>query len=122
MNKELSALSENPEKFEDRIFEFLELSQKILTLAKYENEILKTSGFMSMEAYLEHRSILLKKYEDNAKILIEDVINDSIYTDAKGFLSAELSAVQFALTHSNAYRFNSIQNSPSLKDGDRKWH
>ncbi|OFW87029.1 MAG: hypothetical protein A3B66_01965 [Alphaproteobacteria bacterium RIFCSPHIGHO2_02_FULL_46_13] len=122
MNRELSAPLENPENFEDRIFEFLELSRKILTLAKHENAILESCGFLTMEAYLKHRSALLKSYEDNAKTLIEDVISSSVHIDTKNLLSSELSAVQEALTHNTVYRFNGIQNSPSLKDGDSQWH
>jgi hypothetical protein len=122
MNSALSAPLKNSENFEDRIFEFLELSQKILTLVKHENAILESCGFLTIEAYLEHRSALLKSYEDNAKTLIEDVISESIHIDAQNILSSELSAVQAALTDNTAYRFNSIQNSPSLKDGDSKWH
>lgn len=122
MNRKLSAPLENSENFEDRIFEFLELSQKILTIVKHENAILESCGFLTMEAYLAHRSVLLKNYEDNAKILIEDVISESVHLDAKNLLSSELTAVQTALTHNTAYRFSSIQNSPSLKNGDSKWH
>lgn len=122
MDKALSAPQANSENFEDRIFEFLELSQKILTLVKHENGILESCGFLTMEAYLEHRSALLKSYEANAKMLIEDVASESVHIDAKSLLASELSAVQAALTDNTVYRFNSIQNSPSLKDGDSKWH
>lgn len=122
MNTGLSAPFSHSESFEDRIFEFLELSQKILTLVKHENAILESCGFLTMEAYLEHRSALLKNYEDHAKTLIEDVMTENSHLEAKNLLSSELSAVQAALSDNTAYRFNSIQNSPSLKNGDSKWH
>jgi hypothetical protein len=122
MKTELSAPLENSENFEDRVFEFLELSQKILTLVKDENAILESCDFLIMEAHLEHRSVLLKRYEDKAKTLIEDVMSDSAQIDAKRLLLSELSAVQEALTDNTVYRFNSIQSSLSLKDGDSKWH
>lgn len=122
MNKELSSPFAQSESFEDRIFEFLELSQKILTLVKHENAILESCGFLTMEAYLEHRSALLKSYEDNAHILIADVMTENSHLEAKSLLSSELSAVQAALNDNTVHRFNSIQNSPSLKNGDSKWH
>lgn len=122
MSRELSSPFAQSESFEDRIFEFLELSQKILTLVKNENAILESCGFLTMEAYLEHRSALLKSYEDNANLLIADVMAENSHKEAKSLLSSELLAVQAVLTDNTAHRFNSIQNSPSLKNGDSKWH
>ena len=122
MSKALSAPLETAGNFEDRIFEFLELSQKILSLAQHENAILGSSGCLTMEAYLAHRSALLKSYEENARNLIEDAISERLHLDAKSLLASELSAVQNTLADNTIYKFNSIQNSPSLKDGDSKWH
>lgn len=122
MNQALSTSLNASEDFENRIFEFLELSRKILVIVQYENGILQSSGFLTMEAYLEHRSALLKSYEVDATSLIEDMISESIQTDAKRLLVSELSTVQAALTENTVYKFDHIRNSPPLKDGDRKWH
>lgn len=121
MNTALSAF-ENSETFEDRVFEFLELSQKILTLVKHENSILGSLGCLTMEDYLERRNTLLKSYEQNAKLLVEEMISESIHIDAKNLLTSELSSVQAALTENSAYGFNTIQNSHSLNNGERKCH
>lgn len=122
MNKELRISQPTAENFEARIFDFLELSHKILTLVKNENAILTSCGLKSMEAYATHRSALLKSYEENAKKLIEDVISENIHMDAKNLLLSELAAVQSALADNDGQKLNNVHNLPSHTDGERKWH
>lgn len=122
MNKELRISQPTEENFEGRIFDFLELSHKILNLVKHENAILASCGLQSMEAYATHRSALLKSYEENAKKLIEDIISENIHMDAKNLLVSELSAVQSALADNSGDKLSNVHNLPSHTDGERKWH
>lgn len=107
---------------EDMIFEFLDLSQKILTLIKHENVILEQCGCLSLEAYLAHRNSLLQSYEENARFLIEHSIGNDAHDATRDLLAAELSAVQSALTDNTTYQFKSLENKISLTKGDASWH
>lgn len=110
------------ESIENRIFDFLDLSQKILTIIKHENAILQECGCLSLEAYLEHRNSLLKNYEENAKALIEDSISSSSEDVTRHLLISELSAVRSAISDNTVYQFKNLENKISLKKGEQSWH
>ena len=107
---------------EDKIFEFLELSQKILTLVKHENAILESFGCLSIESYLEHRNALLQNYEEEARTLIEDGLKVDIDIQTRQLLVSELSAVKNAITDNTVHRFKSLKNTVSLRKGDSVCH
>lgn len=107
---------------EDRIFDFLDLSQRILTIIKHENAILQECGCLSLEAYLDHRNSLLKNYEENAQALIEASIASSSEDTTRHLLISELSAVKSAISDNTVYQFKNLENKISLKKGDQSWH
>lgn len=107
---------------EDRIFEFLELSQKILTLVQHENAILESCGCLSLKSYLEHRDNLLHNYEKKAESLINFSINEDIHEGTKNLLISELSAVKTALQDNTEHRFKNLESSISLNKGEKLWH
>lgn len=125
MEQNKSALPQNENDFdavEDRVFEFLEMSQKILTLIKHENIILEKCGCLSLESYLDHRNALLKSYEQNARLLIENSVIDAEDSATRQLLASELSAVKAALSDNTTYQFESIKNKISLTKGEKSWH
>ncbi len=108
---------------EDMVFEFLEMSRKILTIVEHENVILQECGCLSMESYLEHRAALLKSYETQAKLMIDSFANDESDFAAKELLVSELSAVKSALAENTQFRFRSIERQlMGKKEGDAAWH
>ncbi len=107
---------------EDRVFEFLELSQKILTLIKHENAILQECGCLTLQAYLEHRNALLQSYEEDARHLIENALSDKTQDATKNLLASELLAVKTALSDNTTYQFKSLENKISLTKGEKSWH
>jgi hypothetical protein len=107
---------------EERIFQFLELSQKLLTLVQHENSILQTCGCLSFESYLEHRNSLLINYEEAATKLIADSLQDSVDEKARLILSSELSAVRDALSDNTVQMFQSLKKRYAEKDEVQSWH
>jgi hypothetical protein len=125
MEQNKSALPQNDNDFnsvEDRVFEFLEMSQKILALVKHENIILEKCGCLSLESYLEHRDALLRNYEQNARFLIEHSVADAKDSTTRLLLASELSAVRAALSDNTTYQFESLKNKISLTKGEKSWH
>ncbi len=107
---------------QEKIFDFLDMSQRILALVKHENVILESCGCLSMEAYLEHRNVLLQHYELSAKEIIDGTCDADASEDLKCMMAAELSAVRDALSDNTTQQFRTLQNKLSRYQGDDVWH
>lgn len=107
---------------QEQVFDFLDMSQRILALVKHENAILESCGCLSMEAYLEHRNALLQHYELSAQKIIENTDETGTTDDLKFMMAAELSAVRDALSHNTTQQFRTLENKLSRYQGDDVWH
>lgn len=108
---------------EDRVFDFFEMSQHLLTLIKLENSILEACGCFSLEAYLSHRDRLLKQYEEQAYALLSS-INDS-QQEPDGLhrlLIDEVSSLNSALNDNTARKVRTFESLIRNKAGDASWH
>ncbi len=107
---------------DDMVFDFLDLSQKILTIIKHENAILQECGCPSLESYLKHKTTLLKNYEETAKVLIEHSLTALEEDATRDLLIAELSEVKAAIIDNTTYQFKNLGSKTSLKKGAQSWH
>ncbi len=123
MVKQVTMTTQNDKPdMQEQVFDFLDMSQRILALVKHENAILESCGCLSMEAYLEHRNALLEHYELSAKNIIENSDDTKTSDDLKFMMAAELSAVRDALSHNTAQQFRTLENKLSRYQGDDVWH
>lgn len=108
---------------EDRLFDFLELSQKIRTIIAHENAILETCGCLSLEAYLAQKNALLQTYETKATTLCADITTHTFHNEAtKDLLIEEIASVKDTLSDNTQRQFNSIENILLGSSGDTSWH
>ncbi len=108
---------------EDRLFDFLELSQKIRTIIAHENAILETCGCLSLDAYLAQKNTLLQTYEAKATLLCADITKTTCHSEAtKDLLIEEIASVKETLSDNTQRQFNSIENILLGSSGDTSWH
>lgn len=107
---------------EDRVFEFLEMSRRLLSLIEHENKILETCGALSIESYLLHRDELLKDYESKAAGLIERLQADNGNNGADQLMIEEITTLKQALNDNTRYKFQSLEKELTGYTGDASWH
>lgn len=105
---------------EDDVFEFLELSRKLLTLIEHENRIMSDLGCLSLEGYLAHRDALLRKYETKASEILEmeDVQDEGI----RRMMVTEISQMRELLNDNTKFAFNTLEQRLSKRTGETSWH
>ena len=109
--------------FDDALFDFLEASQKIKTIIAHENAILEACGYLSLDAYLTHRSALLKSYEAKAETICQAIVAAS--PDDKvvhSLLIEEIASVRNTLSDNAVRQFQSLENELTKMSGDTPWH
>ncbi|HNS44101.1 MAG TPA: hypothetical protein PKH37_02600 [Alphaproteobacteria bacterium] len=107
---------------EDMVFEFLEMSQRLLSLIRHENSILEECGILSMENYLAHRDALLKLYEQKAFLLLSQLDDGVTPKEMHKLMLEEISSLQKALNDNTTRKFRSLENTLSSYEGDASWH
>lgn len=115
--------TENQNNLEDRMFDFLELSQKIRTILSHENAILETCGCLNFESYLKQKSILLQNYEEKAEALCRDIVSNA-GTDktVHSLLIEEIIAVKKTLSDNTLKQFHSMEKTLQSPSGENSWH
>jgi len=107
---------------EDAIFEFLEMSQRLLSLIKHENSIMEVCGILSMENYLAHRNDLLRLYEKKAFGLLALLDEEKSCSPMHKLMLEEVSLLQKALDDNTTKKFQSLEKTISSYSGDTSWH
>lgn len=107
---------------EDMVFEFLEMSQRLLSLIKHENSILEECGILSMENYLSHRDALLKLYEQKAFSLLSMLDAGESIGGIQQLMLEEVASLQKALNDNTNRKFRSLESTISAYEGDASWH
>ena len=109
--------------FEDKFFNFLELSQKIRTIVSHENAILEACGCLSLEAYLAQKTALLHAYELEASSLCRAVLNDQSQDEvSRSILTEEIQAVKNTLHDNTVKQFSVLEKSAAPIAEDISWH
>ncbi len=108
---------------EDAVFEFLEMSQRLLSIITNENMILKECGCLSMEAYMAQRDTLLRTFERKAADLLS-ILNgvNAKEPNLHRLMLAEIQSLQQALHDNTQQQFKSLERVISDQKGDPSWH
>lgn len=108
---------------EDAVFEFLEMSQRLLSIITNENMILKECGCLSMEAYMAQRDTLLRSFERKASDVLA-ILNakQDQEPNLHRLMLAEIQSLQQALHDNTQQQFKSLERVIVDQNGDPSWH
>ncbi|MDD3021070.1 MAG: hypothetical protein PHX61_08880 [Alphaproteobacteria bacterium] len=107
---------------EDMVFEFLEMSRRLLSLIEHENKIMEECGCLNIETYLLHRDALLKNYEEKAVSLMGCLESQQSSEGIGELMMEEIISLKQALNDNTHHKFKSLKRSLSDKQGDAAWH
>lgn len=118
----------NQDSVEDRLYNFLELSQKLQAVLSHENAILEACGFLNLDSYLAHKTALIQIYEQQAESLCRDLESGVLAHShaAHSLLVEEITAVHATLTDNTMRQFSSLEKTILDKavkfPGEKSWH
>lgn len=94
---------------EDRVTQFLELSQDILSLVRHENAILLERGELSFEAYVMRKVALMGDFEKEARNLLGILSGNRAKMNSQALLIEEIRRVRDALKINSGYQLDMIR-------------
>ncbi len=102
--------SSNSVALDQRLNDFMQLSQNLLAIIGLENSILLEDGELTFENYIQKKVTLMRQFENQAQNLLHDMVDGGAGHTRTAVLMDEIRRIRDALTVNSAFQIDQIRN------------
>jgi hypothetical protein len=95
---------------DQRLNDFMQLSQSLLAIIGLENSILLEDGEFTFETYIQKKVDLMRQFENQAQNLLHDMIDGGAGQTRTAVLMEEVKRIRNVLTVNSSFQLDQIRN------------
>lgn len=99
---------------EENLLRFLDTAESLLTLVAHENAILLEKGGLTFEAYIAHKTELMKKFEHQSEKMMATLQQNVENNNSKEILYHEIKKVRDALKINYAFHIELLHQQHTI--------
>ncbi len=95
---------------DQRLNDFMQLSQSLLAVIGLENSILLEDGEFTFETYIQKKVGLMRQFENQAQNLLHDMVDGGVGHTRTAVLMEEVRRIRNALTVNSSFQLDQIRS------------
>ena len=95
---------------DQRLNDFMQLSQSLLAVIGLENSILLEDGEFTFESYIQKKVDLMRQFENQAQNLLHDIVDGGVGHTRTAVLMEEVRRIRNALTVNSSFQLDQIRS------------